>query len=272
MSSDQNTLVLPTPPSARPARFRTSRTVAALFMREMSTTYGRNAMGYAWAILEPVAGIVLLSLVFSAAFRAPSLGTNFPLFYASGVLPFLAYIDISQKVSGALRFSKQLLFYPGVTFIDAILARFLLNALTQALVFMIILAGLITAFDLRVILNIPHLAMGFALSLWLALGVGALNCFLASTFPSWERTWAILNRPLFILSCIFFVFDDVPQPYQDWLWWNPLIHVVGLVRSGIYATYDASYTSPGYVLACGGVPLALGLLFLRRYHQDIINN
>ncbi len=272
MADDISLMPPRTRPHLRPARFRTGRTVAALFIREMSTTYGRSAMGYGWAILEPVAGIALLSLVFSLAFRAPSLGTNFPLFYASGMLPFLAYMDVSQKVAASLRFSRQLLFYPGVTFVDALLARFLLNAITQVLVFMILVTGIIQIYDLKVILDIPRLAMGMALALWLALGVGTLNCYLLSAFPSWERTWAILNRPLFILSCVFFVFDDVPQPWQDWLWFNPLIHVVGLVRSGLYATYDAGYALPGYVVACGAVPLAFGLLFLRRYHRDIIES
>ncbi|MDF1872811.1 MAG: ABC transporter permease [Vannielia sp.] len=256
---------------ARPARFRTWRTVLALFIREMSTTYGRSAAGYLWAVLEPVAGIALLSVIFSLALRAPSLGTNFPLFYASGMLPFVAYMDVSNKVSTSLRFSKQLLFYPGVTYLDALLARFLLNALTQALVFFILLSAIIWAYDLKLILDVPSIALGFAMAFWLALGIGTLNCYLLSTYPSWERTWAILNRPMFIVSCIFFIFDDVPQPYQDWLWWNPLIHIVGQVRGGIYATYDNGYVSAGYVFAIGAVTLALGLVFLRRYHRDIIN-
>ncbi|QDC08081.1 sugar ABC transporter permease [Oceanicola sp. D3] len=238
----------------------------------MSTTYGRNAMGYAWAVIEPVAGIALLSLVFSLAFRSPSLGTNFPLFYASGLLPFLAYMDVSQKVSLSMRFSRPLMFYPGVTFVDALAARFLLNSITQILVAMIVMAGIILLYDIRVILDIPRLSLGMGLALWLALGVGTLNCYLLSTFPPWERTWAILNRPLFIVSCIFFVFDSVPQPYQDWLWFNPLIHCIGFMRAGVYATYDASYASVGYVLACGGISLALGLLFLRRHHKTIIDN
>ena len=110
------------------------------------------------------------------------------------------------------------------------------------------------------------------MALWLALGVGTLNAYLLSTFPPWERAWAILNRPLFIVSCVFFIFDQIPQPYQGWLWYNPLVHCIGLVRSGVYATYDASYASVGYVIAFGAVPFAMGLLFLRRHHRTIIEN
>ena len=58
-------------PAQAARRSSTPRTLVALVMREMSTTYGRSALGYLWAILEPVAGIMLLTAIFSLAFRAP---------------------------------------------------------------------------------------------------------------------------------------------------------------------------------------------------------
>ena len=47
------------------------RTVVALILREMATTYGRSAGGYVWAILEPVLGVALLSVVFGMALDIP---------------------------------------------------------------------------------------------------------------------------------------------------------------------------------------------------------
>jgi len=259
------------PPAAVPRRSGTLRTVTALLLREMSTTYGRSALGYLWAILEPVGGIALMSIIFSFAFRAPAIGTNFPLFFASGILPFMAYTSTAQKISVSLRFSRALLFYPGVTFVDAIVARFLMNAITEILIFSIVLAGIIIAFDLRVILDLPALVLAFIMAFVLALGVGTLNCYLLSVYPLWERAWAILNRPMFIISGIFFVYDTIPLPYRDWLWWNPLVHLVGQARSGVYVTYDSSYVSPLYVFSIALVTLATGLLLLRRHYREIIN-
>ncbi|MFK7940761.1 MAG: ABC transporter permease [Roseovarius sp.] len=255
-----------------PRRTSTVRTIIALLLREMSTTYGRSALGYLWAILEPVGGIALMSIVFSYALHAPPMGSNFPLFFASGMVPFVAYMDVSSKVSVALRFSRALLFYPGVTYVDALLARFIMSTMTQVMIAAVVFVGIIVVFDVDVILNIPAIALGFAMAFALGLGIGTLNCYLLSVYPVWERTWAILNRPLFIISCIFFIFDTIPQPYRDYLWWNPLIHVVGMVRKGMYATYDASYASPLYVFAISLVTFCLGLLLLRRYHKDIVNN
>jgi capsular polysaccharide transport system permease protein len=247
------------------------RTVVALLLREMSTTYGRSALGYFWAILEPVAGIALMTLVFSYALRAPAIGTNFPLFFASGILPFIAYTDSSQKIAQALRFSRSLLFYPGVTFIDAIFGRFLMSFMTNVMISLFLFTGIIVVFDLRLIIDMPSIALGFSMAFALGAGIGTLNCFLLTSFPTWERVWAVMNRPLFLVSCVFFLFDTIPLPYRDWLWWNPLVHVVGAVRRGIYSTYDAPYVSPLYVYAVSLVCMALGLLLLRRYHKDLLN-
>ena len=256
----------------RPRRFRTGRTVVALVLREMSTTYGRSALGYVWALLEPVAGILLLSVVFSVIAHSPPVGASFALFHASGLLPFMMYLELSNKISSALRFSQPLLFYPGVTHVDAILARLVLNGLSGMLVIFLVLTGIVLIEGLDVILDLPALLLSVAMTVALALGIGTLNCFLLSMFPVWERTWAILNRPLFIVSCIVFPFDAIPQPYRDWLWFNPITHLVGQMRKGIYATYDAAYVSPLYVFAVSGVSLLIGLVMLGRYKSYIIND
>ena len=85
--------------------------------------------------------------------------------------------------------------------------------------------------------DIAAIALGFLMALILALGIGTLNCFLVSMFPVWERFWAILNRPLFVISTLFFLFEIVPHPYDTLLWYNPLVHIVGQVRIGMYPTY-----------------------------------
>jgi capsular polysaccharide transport system permease protein len=260
------------PPAARPRSFGSLRAVLALILREMATTYGRSPGGYVWAILEPAAGIALLSIVFAAAFRTPALGVSFPMFYATGMLPFTMFSDVQGKVALSLMFSKQLLTYPTVTFVDAMLARFLLNAMTQVMVGYIILVGCMMLFETRVTPDLPVIVLSYALAALLALGVGTLNCFLFSRFALMQRVWSILMRPMFLISGIFFLFETLPSTYQNILWYNPLVHVIGLMRRGFYPTYDATYVSVPYVAGISLVCMAAGLLFLRRHHRDLLQN
>lgn len=250
----------------------TARAIGALILREMATTYGRSPGGYVWAVLEPVAGIAVLSVAFAMFLHRPALGTNFPLFYATGYLPFTLYAALSTKIGQALQFSKPLLAYPSVTFVDAILARLILNALTQAVIFAVVMIDIHLIFGLRAILDWPAILLSFAMAAALGLGIGTLNCYLRALLPVWDLVWAVANRPLFLVSGVFFLYEGLPAAAQGILWFNPLIHVIGEMRRGFYPTYQAAYVSPAYVFAVALIPLALGLLLLKRTHRDFLND
>lgn len=246
------------------------RSVLALMLREMSTTYGRSPGGYIWAVVEPAAGIALLSLVFAVAFNNPPIGISFPMFYATGMLPFLMFTDTQAKVARSLLFSKQLLSYPTVTFIDAILGRFLLNVITALLVGYLLFTSIYMLLETRVTPDLPLIVLSYVMAACLGLGVGTLNAFLFTRFDASQHAWSILMRPMFIISGIFLPYEAVPQPYREYLWYNPLVHVIGMMRKGFYGTYDGTYVSVSYVMLISLICLAAGLLLLRRHHQDLL--
>ncbi len=251
-------------------RFRMARTVVALILREMATTYGRSAGGYIWAILEPVLGVALLAAVFSMALQHPGLGTNFPLFYATGFLPFTMFNDIANKVASSIRFSRPFLAYPSVTFIDTMVARVVLNALTHATVMCIMIMGIFIIYQLPVVVDMVSVFEALLMTTMLGVGVGTLNCYLLTAFPIWERTWQIITRPLFLMSGVFFLYDMMPAKAQEFLWYNPLLHCVSMLRHGIYPTYEASYVSQLYVYSTSIILLFFGLLLLARNHRDLL--
>ncbi len=255
-----------------PARRKmaSTRAMMALILREMSTAYGRSPGGYVWTILEPVGGLLLLSLVFSFLLRTPPLGTSFLVFYATGMLPYIGYNSLSNKTAMAIRFSKPLLAYPSVTYVDAIVARIILETMTQLIVGLIIFTAALMWTGEAVSLNFRAISLAVAMTLALGVGVGLLNSFLNSMFPVWATLWAVLNRPMFLISGIFFLVDPLPEQYRTILLYNPLVHVISMMRSGFYATYDAPYASPLYVFAFAIIPAVLGMLLLHRYHKDIL--
>ena len=272
------TQTVPTPPplTAAPRRKRafgvgSARAIFALMLREMASTYGRSPGGYLWAVGDPVAGVILLTLAFSLAFEAPPLGSNFPLFYATGFLPFMAYTELTMKIGQAIRYSRPLLTYPTVTFVDAILSRLFLNLLTELAVFVIVFGGIVLLFGLRLDADPIRLLHALAMLTVLVLGLGTFNCYMFGAFPVWERIWGILNRPMFFLSGVFFVVDSLPRGFRDLILLNPLTHVIAEMRAGLYPTYDARYISPLYVYAVGLTFLFIGMLLLYRHHRFLIN-
>lgn len=246
------------------------RSTGALILREIATRYGRTPGGFLWAILEPVAAVLVLTFALSLVVHAPSLGENFVTFYASGYLPFLFYATLQGHVQQALGFSRPLLIYPVVSWIDTVLARFVLNALVGLVVTGVVLFGLAQATGDVEVVRADRLLLSLGLGAVLGLGLGVLNCFAMGMFPVWGQVWAILSRPLFLVAGVIFVMEDLPQDLRDVLWWTPWIHITGLFRSGLYHGYDPGYVSVLLVLFWALVPLALGLALLHRYHRDIL--
>jgi capsular polysaccharide transport system permease protein len=257
-------------PQRKRLKFATFRSIAALMLREMSTRYGRRPGGYIWAFLQPIGVIIMMAMAFSLIQRSPSLGTSFILFKATGLLIYQGWRNTVGMMGSALRSNRALLHYPGVTWMDAVLARFLLNSLIQVLVAIVILTGIIVIEGLWLILDWVVLLQTVGLTLLLGFGIGLLHCYLNERYDIWSNIWGISTAPLMILSGVLFTYESLPQVAQGPLWYNPVIHLTGMMRAGFYSTYQPQYTSVILVMLWAMIPMVMGLLLLRRYHRVLL--
>lgn len=266
----------PIPPALRPAqapksrKFKFLRVTTALMMREIASTDSRISLGFLWQIIEPVATITVMTVLFQYLTRTPPLGTNFPLFYVTGLLPFQMFQSVGNKVSASVRFSRPLLEFPAVSVIDALVARFVLNFVIECAVFVILVASIISIYHLRLSINIPMAATSIALAGFLALGVGTFNSVLFLAFPVYEVVWGVITRPLMLVSGVLFLIDAMPPTVKYWMLWNPVAHVVALMRGAFYPAADISYVSPMYLIMISLVTLTLGLVTLLRFFRDAL--
>ncbi len=273
--SDQSSYVappaqIPAGASRRLPPFATARTISALILREVISRYGRTPGGYIWALVQPMAIILILSFAFALLQRNPALGTSFILFKATGFLVVQMTMQTAGYAGMALQFSRPLLAYPRVSWIDAVLARVVLNVYIKLVVSTIILTGIVYFEQVRTLLHWPSilLAMGMAAMLGLALGV--LNCFLFMRFPVWQQVWGILTAPVTLVSGVIILYEDMPPLAQKILWYNPLLHLTGIMRDGFYPIYSPQYVSYVYVSLWVVVPMTLGLILMRRYHRVLL--
>lgn len=260
-----------TPAARRRPVLEALRSISALVLREMSTRYGRTPGGYIWALLEPVGMIVILGFAWSLLANAPTLGTSFFLFKGTGYMVLQMFVVNSKQIGKAMHFSRPLLFYPRVTWLDAILARFLLNTLVVTITTTLILSGIMIYENIHTVLDYPAILMAMGLAALTGLSVGVLNCYLFQRLPVWEQFWSIATRPLFLISGVIFIYEDLPQMGKAILWYNPVLHLSGIMRDGFYPLYHPSYVSYIYLGLWIFLPMVAGLLLLRQFHRDLLN-
>lgn len=265
MQNSADPLIAPAQPLPKTRRFKTLRVQFALVLRELSSSDSRSPLGFLWLLLEPVGALVILTVIFTLIARTPPLGSNFPLFYVTGLLPFQMFSQISSKAATAVRFSKPLLGFPAVTAVDAILARCLVSITLNVMIFAAMIVIIIWSYGLNVIVDYGRLAESLALSALLGMGIGVFNVvpFLAS--PTYQNIWSIMNRPMLLLSGVIILHDELAPWIQDILWWNPVVHVVGMMRQAFYPNYAGAYISATYVILLSLGCFAFGLLMMKRF-------
>ena len=195
----------PRPPPGFFERLRTQgRVIHALIIRETRTRFGDSKLGYGWALLEPIAHILMLSLVFAVLMRGrPPIGEEFFIFYYTGIIPYHMFVHTSSSMTYAIASNGSLLQLPLVGTFDVLMARGLLELLTDTLVAALLLAG----FGALGLGALPQDFAGVSTSLlvvWLlGCGCGFLNAVINAFAKSWDKIWAQLTRLLYFCSGIF---------------------------------------------------------------------
>lgn len=225
-----------------------------------------------WAIVDPVAHVALMTVLFQAIARTPALGLSFPLFFASGYLPYSFYHRMSSFLAGTMKANKALLSYPIVSPIDAIVSRFVLQIMTDTVIASAIIAGIIYVGGVMVSINLAGLMVAALAGAVLGLGIGMVNIVLFARSPLYEQVFGIVTRPLFMVSGVFFLVEDMPHPFGDYLLYNPLVHVIMWFRNGMYPEYRAELLDKGYVIECAAVAVMLGLALLTVSMREIREN
>ena len=252
-------------------RMTTLRTILALCLREVTTSNGDTAGGYAWSVLSPVIGIMVLAFIFSAGFRTPPLGDNFAIFYATGMLPYYMFHSVCGRVEHAIRASRNLLNFPRVTIFDVLISKFLMAVLTQAAVSVLVLIVILYLYDTGTTFHVMQVLESYATAAFLGFGLGVMNCAINTKFPLWQMVWSFMTRPLVLLSGIIILVESLPRPYSEWLLWNPLVHITGRMREAFYVDYVGSYADLRYPLEIALVAAFVGLAGIRLFAREMLD-
>lgn len=239
-----------------------ARIIAAIMLRDMHTRHAGTRLGFAWAILEPLAHLGVLAAVFSVFNRGqPPVGQNWFFFYATGVIPFLMWSHVTSQGFHGLVGNVTLLQIPAIKRLDVMLANALVElsisiavGVVMFLVFWAVEAGPAPRDPLAIIQAVS--------TLWLfSFGLSVINGTIETVNGVWLKIWPSVMRLQYFVSGIFYVPFQMPQEVRDILVLNPLLQCIEWFRAGFFDQYNPPWLDRGYtVLVALGVVL-FGLVF-----------
>ncbi|MCL1126836.1 ABC transporter permease [Shewanella surugensis] len=245
--------------------------IFALMMRELKTRFGNNRLGYFWAIAEPIAQVMIMGIVFSIIGRNSVSNIPIALFLFTGMLPFKLFGNLLTQLSAAVDANKGLLSYRQVTAIDPVITRIIIELVTFLLVYVLIFSVMAWLGFNAWPDNVLGLLSASTLLIIFTVGLGLILCTAISYWKDASKFTAMITRPLFFISGIFFCAVMIPPQYWHLLDWNPIFHAIELSRDSFFKAYESPVGSWFYLSFCALVSFSSGLALFHLSRQRFIN-
>jgi capsular polysaccharide transport system permease protein len=216
-----------------------TRIIWALMLRELSTRYGRENIGFLWIIAEPICFAVGISAMWN--FEKPQWEHNIGVtaFVLTGYLGLVLHRQTIGHGVGAVTANKDLFYHRQLTPLHMCIARSLTEFVGVTLAGCVVAVGAMT-FGLLPPLQ-DYQDLGLVLAGWTliwaqAAAVALILAGLAEMFDVVERVAHIANYLTIPLTGAFYLISWMPLQVRPLLLSLPFIHGWEILRKGFFGT------------------------------------
>jgi lipopolysaccharide transport system permease protein len=240
-----------------------------LVKRDFQSRYAGSALGFAWALLQPLWQLALFTFVFSKVLRMSLAGQartdSFPIFLFCALIPWIAVQEgISRSttaITDGAQLVKKMRFPPELLIVSTVL-----SGLVQAALASVVLVGFLLATGRGSIASTWVLLLVLPLQLALTLGAGLVTATLHVFFRDTVQVIGIVLSTWFYLTPIVYPLSWVPEGVaQAVIGANPLSTVVDLYRQAFLGGQPVAWGPLGALALTASVLLALGLWLFRTF-------
>lgn len=231
--------------------------------RNLRARYQQSLLGWLWAIVQPVAQVLIFSFIFTRVVPVDTGGVPYVVFSYVAVTPWTFLASSLTDMSSSLVYNMSLvnkIYFPReVLVLSAMLARFM-DFLISAALLVVLMVIYQVPFTLVALLYLPViLLVQFALIIGLGLALAAGNVF----FRDVQSLLTLGIQLWFYASPILYPVTAVPENLRTLYFLNPM---AGILES--YRDVLINGQAPGgYLWVAAGISLVIlvaGYTFFKR--------
>lgn len=243
--------------------------IGALLLREMSTRFGRENLGFLWLFVEPALLGGAIGLMHHVSGHGLPGGIDTLSFWVLGYIPFYLFRAVVNRAPGAIISNQSLLFHRRITILDVMVARNLLEggAVLGAMAMFVLVLGAATGVWPE---QPAKMVFGMALMLGIASGLALLIAAGSVYTEMFERMTHLVTYLTMPLLGAFFMVFWLPTELQQIVLWIPTVHCFELVREGQFGNAVPTHYDIPYVLGCIALLNLFGLAALRKARRDLV--
>ena len=246
------------------------RVIKALMLRELTTRFGRENIGFLWIMVEPLLFAVLVGLVWRGMKGPLEFGFDIIVFVVSGYIPLVLFRSSFSRSMMAFTANGGLLYHRQIKILDLLLVRFILELVghMMAYVFVALVLGALGIFPW------PH-DFGFLLLGWLyyalfTFSVCTVLAPLSEMNEVMEKLAPVTTYLMVPFSGAFFLVSALDEKVREIVLYSPPVHGMEMMRYGIFGPSVDPQFNYTYTIAFSLPCMALGLAMCRKVRKDLV--
>jgi len=221
-----------------------------LAWRDIKVRYKQTILGAAWALIQPLIGMIVFTILFGKLAHVPSEGEPYAIFSYAGLLPWNFFTTAVTNGSNSLIANTNLItkvYFPRLLVPTAALGAALADMSIASVMLLIMM---------------PIYGVAFHLSLFLFIPLVALTALTAAAFAIWTSALNVKYRDiryalpfaiqiLMFLTPVIYPVSFLPERWRWVLRLNPLSGIIEGFRSAIF----------GRAINYGGLAISTVIIF-----------
>jgi capsular polysaccharide transport system permease protein len=246
------------------------RVVGALLIREIYTRFGREGLGFAWIVLEPLIFAIPVLLVWSAVRDPYEHGVRMTPFLWTGYMPLLMFRHVGGRMLMFVRVNAGLLYHRQVTIFDVFVARCLLEVVSS-LSALLVSGVLFYSFGLIDIpRDLPMFYLGYFYMIWWCVVIGLIIGAFSERSEWAEKIWQPYSYLYIFFGGVFWMADWLPASIRSWALLQPSVQAYELIRAGMFGGVVRTYGNIPYETSALAVLTLIGLLLMRDARKYVV--
>lgn len=247
-----------------------TRVIGALMVRELTTRFGRENIGFLWIMAEPLLFASLVGTLWYFMKGPTEHGISVVAFCVSGYIPLVLFRHSVSRAVGLFKANMSLMYHRQIKIIDFILVRFIIEFIGHLMAYLFIAVPL---WMLGIFPTPYHL--GFFLLGWLyysffTLSVSFILAPLSEMSEVLEKFIPVTTYIMIPFSGAFYMVSWMVPQARGVLLYSPPVHGMEMMRFGIFGHHMTPYFDYFYPLAVSAVFLAVGLALCRRIRRKLV--
>ena len=248
--------------------------IGASVKRDFVSRYLGTQLGWFWAIAQPLAMILIYTLVFAEIMKPALPGHDSPYAYSiylcSGIVLWQLFSDLVGRAVGVFVHNAALLKKVSVPklALPIIVALSGLASFAVVLTLFLVFLGLIDSFPWPSVLALPVLiALVVALAMGLGVLLGTINVF----YRDVEQSTSMVLQFWFWLTPIVYPGRAVPDFFAAVLQWNPVWSIVTFAQTLFLDNRIPEWSTLIYPALVALVLCAFALVAFRKLAGEIVD-